>query len=195
MGYQETHRFRPVGLVTHPPKTQGCGFGFWEVQVPTNGYPNPRVCTRAQPYTLQFLPSIMARGKGVSAGVWVTVGNPNLSHYKQTKQLHPSGQWQHMESANHRRAQDIRSMLPPLQPTLHSCHHLHTSDMSWKDHEEYLAMECEEHGGGGSQMYMEDAMNNAPPGEEGHEISHAGGDHEGFHNVIWDLSKMGLGSW
>ena len=46
---------KPAGLdpwvwVTCPPKTRGCGFGFWEVQVPTNGYPNPRVCTHAQPY-------------------------------------------------------------------------------------------------------------------------------------------------
>ena len=78
-----------------------------------------------------------------------------------------------------------------LQPALHSYHH---SDMLWTDREEYLAMECEEHGRKGSQMDTYDAMNHAPPGKEGHEISHAGGDHQGFHNVIWDLSKMGLGS-
>ena len=65
--------------------------------------------------------------------------------------------------------------------------------MLWTDHEEYLAMECEEHGREGS-MDMDDVMNHAPPGEEGHKISHAGGDYEGFPNVIWDLLKMGLGS-
>ena len=47
-------------------------------------------------------------------------------------------------------------------------------------HEEYLAMECDESGRDDGPMDMDNAMNDAPPGEEGHEISHAGGDHEGF---------------
>ena len=52
--------------------------------------------------------------------------------------------------------------------------------MLWMDHEEYLEMECDEHCRDDGPMDMDNAMNDAPPSEEGHEKSHAGGDHEGF---------------
>jgi len=39
-----------------------------------------------------------------------------------------------------------------------------------------------------------DAMDTAPFGEEGVDISHAGGDHEVFGNVVEDLARLGYGS-
>jgi hypothetical protein len=34
-------------------------------------------------------------------------------------------------------------------------------------------------------------MRDAPPGEEGGEISHARGEFEGFGNVVWNLAQLG----
>ena len=39
---------------------------------------------------------------------------------------------------------------------------------------------------------QDSGLYDAPPGEEGQEISHEGGEHEGFHNIVWQLGQLGF---
>lgn len=70
------------------------------------------------------------------------------------------------------------------------------TELNWEERDAYLEMEH-------SDLYAmaqeaDNEVNNyqdAPLGQEGGEISHAGGDHEVFENVLDELSKVGSRQW
>ncbi len=68
-------------------------------------------------------------------------------------------------------------------------------ELSWQDCDAYEALLFKDtctHGS--SPMDMDNVPYNAVPSEEGHDISHEGGEHEGFGNIQVLLSQLGYGT-
>ena len=69
------------------------------------------------------------------------------------------------------------------------------ADLSWQDRDAYETLLREDaHAHGSSPMDVDNAPYNAAPGKEGHDISHEGGEHEGFGNIQVLLSELGYGT-
>jgi hypothetical protein len=62
--------------------------------------------------------------------------------------------------------------------------------MSYDEREDIQDMDADLMDVGEDTMGSSDAVHSAPPGDEGFDISHAGGEHEAFEGLADEISKL-----